>query len=133
MNKILSWIAIIVAVVALSAVYMGGDTQDLSSRGGNQWNYFTGGITNATVEVATTTTTEVLARNADRLYALIQNTDANNIWCALEDAAVADNGFLLLAAGAVGSTYEIDADNLFAGAVNCISLSATSTVSTVEK
>lgn len=64
-----------------------------------------------------TTSTPVLAANADRCYAVLTNDSDTVIYLALGEDAVANSGPRLNAAG---GSYEILKGNLFKGAINAI-------------
>lgn len=70
-----------------------------------------------TVVNVTTNTSEVLAANANRLYALLVNDSDTVIYIMLGAAAVASQGIRLNAAG---GSYEMGLGNLYTGAINGI-------------
>ena len=96
-----------------------------------EYNRFSNADT-ATVSVATTTASEVLAAKGGRLYARIDNPDGTNpVYCvfgATSDAA-AGKGIKIEA----GESYEIGPGNLYTGKISCIATGANVTISTIEK
>ena len=82
---------------------------------------------NDSVNVATTTT-EILAANSRRLYALIVNDSDTDIYLSLSEAAVANKGLRL---NAYGGAYEINYTNPFRGQINGIHGGAGNKVVTV--
>lgn len=62
----------------------------------------------------TATSTQILAANADRLYAAIVNASDTDIWISLGAAAVLDQGIPL---NAHGGNYEITWENLYKGVI----------------
>ena len=99
--------------------------------GMSEYNRFSNADT-ATVSVATTTASEVLAAKGGRLYARIDNPDGTNpVYCvfgATSDAA-AGKGIKIEA----GESYEIGPGNLYTGKISCIATGANVTISTIEK
>ena len=83
----------------------------------------------STVEAATSSTAIVRA-NVGRQYLQVCNTDANDTYCAFGETAVATQGIFL---DASGGCFTVNLDNLFIGAFNCISETAASTLSIIEK
>ena len=123
-------IALAVVIGITASGYLSFPAPDLGARQGTH-NVFTGGVTSATTSVATSTTATV-ARNLDRQYLYLMNSDANDVWCNLGTAtATAEIGIRLQASQA--NSYEIDSDNLYRGAITCISETAASVVNYVEK
>lgn len=82
---------------------------------------------NSSVSVGTPSTA-VLAANANRQYAVIQNVSSASMFLGFGAAAKNNNGFKLLA----NSSFTIDQTNLYKGAVNAISSAGAGTVVTVE-
>lgn len=80
--------------------------------------------TNNSVTVADEST-EILAKNTNRLYALIVNDSDETIYLAIGADAVLNKGIRL---NANGGSYEIDSVNLFNGVVNGISTSGSKNV-----
>ena len=99
--------------------------------GMSEYNRFSN-VDTATVSVATTTASEVLAAKGGRLYARIDNPDGTNpVYCvfgAISDAA-AGKGIKIEA----GESYEIGPGNLYTGKISCIATGANVTISTIEK
>ena len=99
--------------------------------GMSEYNRFSNADT-ATVSVATTTASEVLAAKGGRLYARIDNPDGTNpVYCifgATSDVA-AGKGIKIEA----GESYEIGPGNLYTGKISCIATGANVTISTIEK
>ena len=99
--------------------------------GMSEYNRFSNADT-ATVSVATTTASEVLAAKGGRLYVRIDNPDSTNpVYCifgATSDAA-AGKGIKIEA----GESYEIGPGNLYTGKISCIATGADVTISTIEK
>ncbi len=118
---ILSTIAI---VIGLYAILQSGDLGTLSRLP----NSFAGTATN-TSSTITTASSEILARNVDRRYAAIVNDGGNPIYLALVDDAVASStskaGIRL---NANGGSIEFDNQFPYAGSVQAITASGTSTV-----
>jgi hypothetical protein len=83
--------------------------------------------TEATVSV-TTSSIAVLSADARRKYALISNGGAAGLWLSHGGTAVVGTGVYVPA----GASYEIDADNLWTGAVAGIAASGTLTVGVLE-
>ena len=89
-----------------------------SSLGGaSDPNRLQSGITTSRVNVASASSTEILAKNTAREYALIVNTCNDEVFVALEDTASKNFGFMLTGNG---GSYEINPDNLWIGAGNGI-------------
>jgi len=72
---ILSLIAILIAVIAISGVLSPQKVAQLGASA--SWNMFSGGATNASTSVATSSTA-ILARNVNRQYAIVCNNDGTN-------------------------------------------------------
>lgn len=88
-------------------------------------------VSSSTVSATSTDGTIVLAGNPARQYAVITNTDANDVYCsygATSTLATFSGEFL----DASGGQLRIDADNLWRGQVSCYSEGGTSGVSIVE-
>jgi len=71
----------------------------------------------------TASSTAILAANSDRVYALIVNYSDTLVWLALGNDAVASKGIPLaprVDADNPGGQFEIDATNMFTGAINGI-------------
>jgi len=73
--------------------------------------------------------TEILAANANRVYALVVNDSNETIYLALGVAAVLHKGIRI---NANGGSYEIDSANFFIGAINGISTSGSKNVTIAE-
>lgn len=73
--------------------------------------------------VASTTSSQILATSTSRLWANISNLSGTAITCRFDGGAPAslNRGILINAS----STYEINANNLYLGSVDCISQGAT--------
>ena len=89
---------------------------------------FAASTTNDVIAVDATTT-EILAANAQRLYALVVNDSNETIYLALGVEAELHKGIRL---NANGGSYEIDSNNFFIGAINGISTSGSKNVTIVE-
>jgi hypothetical protein len=81
------------------------------------------------VTVATATSTEVASANVSRKYLKVWNTDTNDVWCKFGETATTSEGIYIAASG---GSYEVNLQNLFIGALNCYSDSATSTLTLIE-
>lgn len=79
----------------------------------------TGTPSNAGVDVATSTT-EILAANADRCFLVICNDSDTVIYLGLGAAAVLNKGIRLEPAGTAGSRFRMDWTCIFVGAINGI-------------
>jgi len=75
------------------------------------------------------TTTEILAYNANRVYAAIVNDSDQDIYLAFGEAAVMNKGIRI---NANGGSYEILIENLWLGTVNGICSSGSKNVCVVE-
>ena len=84
--------------------------------------------TNDSVTIGTSTT-EILAANANRLYALVVNNSSSSVYLALGVNAVLNKGIRI---NANGGSYEIKTDNLFIGAINGISAAGSKNVTVIE-
>jgi len=85
-----------------------------------------------TVNVATSTATEVLAAKGGRLYVRIDNPDSTNpVYCVFGGASLAavNKGTKIEA----GESYEISPNNLYTGKISCIATGAPVTISIIEK
>ena len=99
--------------------------------GMSEYNRFSNADT-ATVSVATTTASEVLAAKGGRLYVRIDNPDSTNpVYCVFgaTSDATAGKGIKIEA----GESYEIGPGNLYTGKISCIATGADVTISTIEK
>jgi len=76
-----------------------------------------------------TVSTEILALNTNRLYALIVNNSTSSVYLALGVPAVLNKGIRI---NANGGSYEIKTDNLFNGAINGISAAGSKDVVVTE-
>lgn len=83
----------------------------------------------STVEADSATTTEIVSANVGRKYLHVCNTDAEDVYCAIDETAVVGSGIFL---DASGGCYTVDLDNLFIGAFNCIGDTSSSTLSVIE-
>ena len=93
----------------------------------NTWNTFTTiTTTNATVG---SSTTQILASNSNRIYAIIVNDSDETIYLALSDSAEMNKGIRL---GANGGTFEINNNKHFTGAINAICTSGSKNVTITE-
>jgi hypothetical protein len=102
-------------------------------------NEFYSGVTATVVSVSAsklaTSTNLVLAANSGRQYAILQNTGNVRISCLLTSTTtdlVIGTG-INLTSSTTNTTYEITPDNLYKGAIYCISETSTGTISVVEK
>lgn len=123
--------AILLAAVVVVGALVGYSYQS-RSLGGNvsNANVFSGGVTDTSVSCSVASTV-LAARNLNRQYLAIVNTDASNsVDIGLGNAAVLGSGVRI---GPNRSSYEINSENLFVGAVNCIAQNATVTVQISEK
>lgn len=75
------------------------------------------------------TSTEAIAANSNRKYALLVNDSDTDMYLALGKAAVVGEGIRL---NKKGGWYEITAINLFTGAVNAICATAGKNLTTME-
>lgn len=80
--------------------------------------------TNDSVSVGSTST-EILAKNVDRLFVLIINDSDETIYLAIGADAVLNKGIRLNANGGV---FEINSQNLYVGVINGISESGNKNV-----
>ena len=101
--------------------------------GMSEYNRFSN-VDTATVSVATTTASEVLAAKGGRLYARIDNPDGTNpIYCVFGATSLAavNKGIKIEA----GESYEIRPNNLYTGKISCIGAAsgADVTISIIEK
>ena len=96
-----------------------------------EYNRFSNADT-ATVSVATTTASEVLAAKGGRLYARIDNPDGTNpVYCVFgETSDAADGKGIKIEAG---ESYEIRPNDLYTGKISCIATGAPVTISIIEK
>ena len=81
-------------------------------------------------------TNQVLAANSGRQYARIQNQGNTRVSCVFDSSTstlAVGKGIVLFGSTTYPSAYEIDLDNLYKGAVNCLSETATNSVSVVEE
>lgn len=85
-------------------------------------------LSNTGVSVGTSTT-QVLASNANRLYAAIVNDSDNEIYLALGASAVLSRGILL---NPNGGSFEITSVNPFTGVINAICAVAAQVLTVVE-
>lgn len=85
----------------------------------------------STVSVVTATTTSgvAIAQNSNRKYLTVCNTGAVDAFLAVATTAVIGSGIYLKAGS---GTWESNATNFTKAAVNCISASATTTLSILE-
>ncbi len=125
-------LAIVIGVTAAGWIsFVPADLILEGRSGAGTFNVFTGGVTTATSSVATSSG-ELVARNLDRQYLYLMNTDANDVWCNLgTTTATSSAGFKLSASD--GDFYEIDSTNLYRGAITCISETAASVITSIEK
>jgi hypothetical protein len=89
-------------------------------------------FTSTTVASSTceTTSSDMLATSSGRLYAAFVNDSSTTTYLGFTNPAVAGKGVRL---NANGGSYEINLDNLFTGAVSCISLAAGSNITVMYK
>lgn len=131
MNKLEKIIVVIVFVIALVALTVSivalrdeGDLGTLSQLS----NSFAGTATNTSSTISNTSK-EILARDVDRRYASIVNDGANAVYLALVDdlnaSSTAAEGIRL---NANGGSIEFDNQMPYAGSVQAITASGTSTV-----
>jgi len=85
-------------------------------------------VTNTSVTVGATTT-EVLAENSTREYALFVNDSDEVIYLALGGDAVLNKGIRLSASGGV---FELNSTNMYKGAINAICTSGSKNLCVVE-
>jgi len=133
-EKIQTFIIIACLVIGISALILSLKSGDPSNFGySGTGNVFSGGVTNSSTTVATSTATSILARNTDRQYAAICNDDATNpvyIHFASATTSVAvSEGYKLLAK----ECYEINIDNLYLGQIYGLASGGTVVVTTLEK
>ena len=123
-------IEVILIGVILIGFFVGININSSGITFGSGENIFTGGVTNASTTVATSSTS-VLARNVSRQYAIICNNDGTNFvnLSFHASAAVATEGIQL----AAGECYEINSTNLYKGAIYGIADTAAVVVTTIEK
>lgn len=144
-------ISISVIVIAIFTVFSTlSSPQSQLGFSSAKYNVFSGGVTNTstTVSVASEvfasstdgfSATQILARNASRQYARIQNlssVDTVTLWFTdtATDVISIDVGIVLEGgASSTSSFYEIGPDNLWKGAVYGVSGNASSVVATIEK
>ncbi len=125
--------AVAAAVLLLGGLYTGlhlSQSQTLgdATSGGSGGNVrYTKAPTNS-IASCSTASTLVLATSTARQYVAIVNDSATTTYLGLGVAAVGSNGIRL---NANGGSYELDANNLFTGAIYCISSSTSATVTTV--
>jgi len=97
-------------------------------------NIFSGGVTNASSTVATTTGgTLILAANYDRQYVSLCNDDATNPvyvhFASATTSVVSKEGYKLKAT----ECYEIDTSNLYVGAIYGIATGGNVVITTLSK
>ena len=93
-------------------------------------NTWSGGGTESNT-ACQTTSTSAIARNVHRQYAVLINTDASNsIDISLGGTATIGSGIRI---GPNRSSYEINPDNQFVGAIACVSQNATATLQWMER
>ena len=88
------------------------------------------------VSITATGTTQVLAASSGTQYRRLQNTGNFMASCQLDDATstlAVGTGIILYSSSSVNSIYEITPDNLYKGIIRCISQTATTTISAVQK
>lgn len=87
--------------------------QVLADALGQSWRF--GGIpTNTKVDLGVNTSALLIATSTARSYAIITNNSANTVYISLGRDAVGSNGIRL---NANGGSYEINAQNLYFGAI----------------
>ncbi|GAH92060.1 unnamed protein product [marine sediment metagenome] len=74
------------------------------------------------VKALSITEVEVLGRNPSRIYALLVNPSAEEVFLAMGIPAVVDRGIPLLSAG---SNYEINLTNPWHGSIHAVSKAGT--------
>lgn len=107
---------------------------------------FSGGVTDSTSVIDPTTSTQALAANRNRQWAMLYTTSSNWFICSFGNTATLTAGFLVTSTGSNGA-FSGDGGPIildrsaslgpaFLGAVNCVNQSsaqATATIITVEK
>jgi hypothetical protein len=103
-------------------------------------NEFYSGVSSTVVSISATSVTaatnKLVSANPGRQYLRMQNMGNTAVTCQLSSATttlVLGTGIVLYASGTVNSVYEITPDNLYKGQINCMALTATDTISVVEK
>lgn len=91
-------------------------------------NRYTTAPTNTAVACESTSTLAI-ATSSGRTYVAIVNDSASTIYLGLGVPAVGSNGIRL---NGGGGSYEIDLNNLFTGAINCIA-SSTSVITVINQ
>lgn len=81
------------------------------------------------VKPLSTTEVEVLGKNPTRIYALLVNPSAEEVFLGMGIPAVVDRGILLLSAG---SSYEINLTNPWHGSIHAVSKAGTPNLLIVE-
>ena len=125
--------AAILGTVFLTARYTVGKEMDgflnkVAQVVGADFNRFTTPPTNTAIACGTTSTLAV-ATSSGRVYVALVNDSANTVYLGLGKPAVGSNGIRL---NASGGSYEIDPQNLFTGAINCIA-SSTSVLTVISQ
>lgn len=123
---ILAVICMVIAIIAIFISVKAMQSPNISL--GSET--FSGGVTNTSATVATSSTI-ILSANRTRQYAIMCNNDGTNFVDMAFHASVATSttGIKLEA----GECYEIDADNLYVGAVYGIADTASVVITTLEK
>lgn len=89
--------------------------------GSTDFNVLTGAQTAASTTVSTSASTQVVATSTSRRYLAIVNDGPGDVYLNIGNNAVLGKGILLKADG---GSYEVNAENLFTGAVNAIASSS---------
>ena len=139
LTGVLLVLILIIGIVGLVGIFQ-EKTQSFGMSGYNDLGY--SGVTNSSSSVSiavavtsTSTANEVLAANSARKYARIQNTGSSVITLQLDAATSTlklSEGIVLATSGAE-SVYVIGPDNLYIGRIMGLALTATGTISKIEK
>lgn len=131
--KSISYVVIIVAVLFAGFVMMEQYKNQGEFGSVSTYNEITGGVTNSSSTVATTSATSVLSRNASRAWAELCNDDASNPaylhFASATTSVAVKEGYKLGA----GSCYQITKNNLYTGQIYGIASGGEVVITTVEK
>lgn len=134
MKNALIAFAIVASFVATgaagAAVYIGGHQSANSGQalGAPEFNVLSGATTAASSTVATSDTT-VVATSTSRRYLVIVNDGPAAVYLNFGTPAIKGKGILL---NANGGSFEVNAQNLFTGAVHAIASSTPSNITYIQ-
>ena len=88
------------------------------------------GVSEGAISVSAAISTNVLSANSGRIAAYVINDSANTVYCSKGGVAATSSAIRL---NASGGTLILDQNDPYRGALNCVALTATSTVVYSEK